>query len=61
MIPLLQKQLQGTQHKLVAMPGINHRLQQCQTGALAEYATIKETVAPNVLQVVSDWIISIQK
>jgi hypothetical protein len=28
------------------LPGLNHLFQHCKTGALAEYAQIKETFAP---------------
>jgi len=42
--------------KTVALPGLNHLFQSCQTGAVSEYAQIDETFNPAALQVVADWI-----
>ena len=39
-----------------AIPGLNHLFQTAQTGALAEYSTIRETFAPVALEKISDWI-----
>jgi pimeloyl-ACP methyl ester carboxylesterase len=38
------------------MPDLNHLFQTAQTGAVAEYAKIEETISPAVLTLVSDWI-----
>lgn len=38
------------------LPGLNHLLQTCGTGATSEYIKIEETMSPLVLQTVSDWI-----
>jgi hypothetical protein len=38
------------------LPGLNHLFQHATTGALSEYATIEETIAPQVLTLVADWI-----
>jgi pimeloyl-ACP methyl ester carboxylesterase len=38
-------------------PGLNHLFQQCQTGAVAEYAAIDETINPAVLAAVSQWLL----
>jgi pimeloyl-ACP methyl ester carboxylesterase len=38
------------------MPGLNHLFQTAQTGGVAEYAQIEETMSPAVLKLVSDWI-----
>ena len=40
----------------VEVPDVNHLLQTAPTGALTEYATIEETIAPPVLQRIADWI-----
>ena len=37
-------------------PGLNHLLQHCQTGAISEYATIEETMAPEALDVITKWV-----
>ena len=39
------------------MPGLNHLMQHCTTGAPSEYMLIEETIAPTVLEAVSDWIL----
>jgi pimeloyl-ACP methyl ester carboxylesterase len=38
------------------LPGLNHLFQTARTGAVGEYATIEETMAPVVLQTVAEWI-----
>lgn len=37
-------------------PNLNHLFQTCKTGAVAEYGTIEETISPEVLQTIGDWI-----
>ncbi|GAB4118336.1 MAG: alpha/beta fold hydrolase [Candidatus Caldatribacteriota bacterium] len=44
-------------YKVVEMPGLNHLLQTAETGAISEYALIKETIAPEVLELVGKWIL----
>lgn len=39
-----------------AFPGLNHLFQSCTTGALSEYNSIEETLAPEVLTAMRDWI-----
>jgi pimeloyl-ACP methyl ester carboxylesterase len=39
------------------LPGLNHLFQRCATGALSEYGSIEETMAPAVLNEVSAWIL----
>ena len=38
------------------LPGLNHLFQHAETGSEAEYDLITETIAPEVLQMVGDWI-----
>jgi uncharacterized protein len=38
------------------LPGLNHLFQPCRTGAPSEYAAIEETIAPEALRVIGDWI-----
>lgn len=38
------------------MEGLNHLMQHANTGETAEYAEIKETISPEVLQIISDFI-----
>ncbi len=39
------------------LPGLNHLFQTAETGSVMEYATIEETMAPQLLQLVGDWIL----
>lgn len=39
------------------MPGLNHLMQHCVTGASGEYMLIDETMAPEVLQIVAEWVV----
>ncbi|MCG2821386.1 MAG: dienelactone hydrolase family protein, partial [Candidatus Atribacteria bacterium] len=38
-------------------PGLNHLFQNTQTGLPAEYAKIEETISPEVLKIISDWVL----
>jgi pimeloyl-ACP methyl ester carboxylesterase len=40
-----------------AFPRLNHLFQTSQTGLLSEYGQIEETMSPDVLKTVSDWIL----
>lgn len=42
--------------KISALEGLNHMFQHCQTGSVNEYGTIEETISPDVLKMISDWI-----
>ncbi len=42
---------------LVSLPGLNHLFQHAETGSPAEYASIEETFAPEVLELISQWIL----
>lgn len=46
-------------NKIMAMEGLNHMFQHCQTGSVTEYATIEETVSPEVLETITQWINSL--
>lgn len=41
---------------VVELPGLNHLFQTCETGLMAEYATIEETLAPEFLTLTTDWL-----
>ncbi len=45
-----------TDYKTVLLPGLNHLFQTCQTGSLAEYSQIEETIAPIALETIATWI-----
>jgi len=38
------------------LPGLNHLFQHCETGSPSEYGKIEETFAPDVLELIGDWI-----
>ena len=41
-----------------SFPKLNHLFQTSQTGLMSEYGQIEETISPEVLKTVSDWILS---
>ncbi len=58
--PVLRRAFETSGHKdymMVELPHLNHVFQTCETGALSEYATIKETMSPSALKTISDWIL----
>lgn len=42
--------------RIVRLPGLNHLFQNAQTGLVAEYGKIDETMAPVLLETVTTWI-----
>ena len=40
----------------VKLPGLNHLLQKAQTGAVTEYQRIEETINPEALRTIGDWL-----
>ncbi len=46
-------------NKITALDGLNHLFQHCSTGSLNEYATIEETISPEVLKIICRWIASL--
>lgn len=38
------------------LPGLNHLFQHAETGGIEEYGQIEETIAPQVLEMVTEWI-----
>ena len=41
---------------LVPMEGLNHLFQRSQTGSIAEYGALTETISPAVLELMAEWI-----
>ena len=52
----LLKQAGNSDYKIVSFPNLNHLFQTAKTGSVAEYAEIEETIAPEVLKVMTEWI-----
>lgn len=47
----------GNKHfKTMLMPGLNHLFQHAYTGAASEYGKIEETISPEVLDIITQWI-----
>ena len=44
--------------KTMELENLNHLFQNCETGAIAEYAQIEETISPTVLDIIRDWILN---
>lgn len=44
------------EHLIRSYPGLNHLFQHCTTGLVSEYATIGETISPEVLADIANWI-----
>jgi pimeloyl-ACP methyl ester carboxylesterase len=42
--------------RIVVLPGLNHLFQACQTGSVTEYQEIEETINPEALNLITDWI-----
>jgi len=38
------------------LPGLNHLFQTAQTGLHSEYAKIEETISPDALKLIGDWV-----
>lgn len=53
---VLEKGLTNCKHKIVAFESLNHLFQHCKTGSPTEYSEIEETISPEVLGVMIDWI-----
>ena len=55
----IDKGLANSKHEVVAYSDLNHLFQHCQTGLVNEYRTIEETIAPEVLTKIVEWIKSL--
>lgn len=51
------KQAGNTRYKIVEPEGLNHLFQHCQTGNVNEYNQIEETFAPEVLDIITEWLV----
>jgi pimeloyl-ACP methyl ester carboxylesterase len=58
-VPVMQAAFQdagNTQASVSELPGLNHLFQHAVTGSVSEYGLIRETMAPEVLAQIADWI-----
>jgi hypothetical protein len=61
-LPAIEKALKSSGNlsvKTVKLPELNHLFQHCKTGLPAEYNAIEETFSPEVLKIISDWILAL--
>lgn len=59
-LPAIRKALEESGNRdfqTIELPGLNHLFQHAPTGTPREYGAIEETIAPEVLNTVSDWIL----
>jgi alpha-beta hydrolase superfamily lysophospholipase len=62
-LPAIEKALKSGGNKNVKTikpVDLNHLFQHCKTGLPAEYSGIEETFSPEVLKIISDWILALQ-
>lgn len=50
------KAAENRDYRVVELPGLNHLFQTAKTGLSTEYASIDETIAPQVLDMIASWI-----
>jgi uncharacterized protein len=58
-LPIIDRSLKTADNQAYSIRAINdanHWFQRCKTGALAEYGTIQETISPEVLKIIAQWI-----
>jgi hypothetical protein len=58
-LPAIEKALKSggnSSVKTIKFPELNHLFQHCKTGLPSEYGEIEETISPEVLKVMSEWI-----
>jgi hypothetical protein len=56
----IQKALQEANNPnftIKAFPNLNHLFQTCTTGSVSEYSKIEETINPDVLNTISEWVL----
>jgi hypothetical protein len=62
-LPAIEKAVKSSGNnavKTIQLPGLNHLFQHCKTGLPSEYGEIEETFSPEVLQIISDWILGLK-
>ena len=46
----------NVESKTIEFPNLNHLFQECRTGAPSEYGELEQTIAPFVLEALTNWI-----
>ena len=61
-LPVIEQSLPtGTPRQVRKLEGLNHLLQHATTGAISEYYQISETIAPEVLELIAEWLTKLTK
>lgn len=63
-LPAIREALKHNRHKTTLaqeLPSLNHLFQTCKTGNIGEYSTIEETIAPQALDLITNWILEVVK
>ena len=47
------------EYTIQVIPGVNHLFQTTETGAVSEYSQLTETMAPEVMETATDWILQV--
>lgn len=61
-LPAIEKALRSegnSQVTTLSLPGLNHLFQNSATGLPTEYGEIEETISPEVLRIIADWILAL--
>ncbi|KKR95750.1 MAG: hypothetical protein UU47_C0026G0007 [candidate division TM6 bacterium GW2011_GWE2_41_16] len=59
-LPIIDRVLRAAgnnDYTLIELPDLNHSFQQCVTGSSEEYETLKESLAPEFLSALTEWIV----
>ncbi len=62
-MPLIEKALKdgaNPRFETKVFPGLNHLFQTAKTGQISEYGQIEETLAPEVMETIAEWILSLR-
>ena len=62
-LPAIEKALRSGGNRLIktiAFPDLNHLFQHCKTGTIAEYNGIEETFSPEVMKIMTEWILGLR-
>ena len=60
-LPIIEQGLKDARNNdvtIISIPHQNHCFQQCNTGAINEYLTIKESIHESTLKLMTNWILS---
>lgn len=61
-LPIIEQSLPtGTPQQVCQLEGLNHLFQHATTGAVSEYYQISETIAPEVLELIAEWLTKLTK